>query len=382
MSDVQNMNTPVSRGTREVIPFTTDHYVVATAGMHPWQDAEAAGRLYETRGPAYSGFVDGELAVCAGVVILYPGLGEAWAVVTDLGRRHPLFVTRAVRRGLQQIIRDHRLRRVQADVVTAHTPALEWARAFGFRDESTMPLYGPHGEGFTRLAMFPPVPDRYERVDGLLHLHTGRGEFILDAETQRRLPVIAGGTGAEPALILAIVGAVAAVAGTGVAVYSAYQQSEAQAQAAKYNRQAALNEAAQAEDAAKAEANQQREQYRRIIGANRAAVGASGVEETGSPLLVMADNAAQAELNARMTEYAGQVRGTSARTQAELYRVTGANARTAGALSMAGTALTGAANLADRGYGYYRTSPRTVQGATSSNVLSPGGWTVGSGGYY
>lgn len=139
--------------------MTPADYVEATKGMFPWSDHRKSGEMYAKAGPCFAGFVDGELAAVAGVVLgLVPwgGVGEAWAVLTDLGRAHPLFVHRRVVRALKAIIREHNLHRVQATVLEPFTVGATWCEALGMVQEGRMPRYGPEGETMLRYAWVRP----------------------------------------------------------------------------------------------------------------------------------------------------------------------------------------------------------------------------------
>jgi hypothetical protein len=94
--------------------------------------------------------------------------------------------------------------------------------------------------------------------------------------------------------------------------------------AANYNAQSAMIETQSRENA-------QRAQAARQLGATRAAIGKSGATSEGTPLLVLAESAANAEIDALNTRQTGQ-------RQASLYRAQGANARKTGYIQ-AGTSL-------------------------------------------
>lgn len=138
-------------------------------------------------------------------------------------------------------------------------------------------------------------------------------------------------SGFEP-LLLAAKGAASAgwiapalsVVGTLVQAGAARSQGQAAQAAAEYNAQAALTEARSREAAQRAESD-------RRLGTIRANIGKSGATSEGTPLLVLAESAANAEIDALNTRYTGQQR-------ADVYRAGGANARRQGNI-MAGTSL-------------------------------------------
>ena len=120
-------------------------------------------------------------------------------------------------------------------------------------------------------------------------------------------------SGMEIALLGSIVGAVGAIQG-----------GKAENSAAQFNAQSARMEAESRENAQRAQAKQQ-------LGAIRAGVSKSGATMEGTPLAVLSESAANAEIDALNTRYSGQ-------REAALYEARGKNARTAGYMR-AGTSL-------------------------------------------
>lgn len=123
-----------------------------------------------------------------------------------------------------------------------------------------------------------------------------------------------------------------AVAGTLMAAGGARAQGQAAQAAANYNARSAEIEA-QSREAA------QRASSARELSAARAAIGKSGATMEGTPLMVLAESAANAEIDALNTRYTGQ-------RQASLYRAQGANARTQGNIGAGTSLLTGLSKLA------------------------------------
>lgn len=184
------------------------------------------------------------------------------------------------------------------------------------------------------------------------------GRLYIDCDG-RRVPVIAGGTGIET---VAIIVAVAAVAAAGVAAYSQYQQGQAQNAAQKYNAKVAENQALAARQQAEFAANQQRERSRRLIANERALYGTAGVDvSAGSPLLVVADSAKQAELDAQATLAGGAARSSGFEAQGTLDRFMGRQAVQAGNLGAGATLLSGAASGASAYARYSGTGPTVPQ---------------------
>lgn len=146
---------------------------------------------------------------------------------------------------------------------------------------------------------------------------------------------------------------IAAIATAAGAAYSAHSQN----QAGKYNAAVANENAKLAEGSAQdaiaqgeADVARYRTQIRALRGRQRAAIGSSNIELSGSPLDIMVDTATIGELdvqtirnNAARNAYGFRTQGLNFRAQAKLDRY-------AGRTGAIGTLLTGGAQA----YGLYR----------------------------
>ena len=152
----------------------------------------------------------------------------------------------------------------------------------------------------------------------------------------------APGTGAPGGLDIASMLPMFQGVSAAISAFGALQSGNAAKTAAKYN--AKINE--QNADLALADAADQarvleREQYLRT-GAIRAAQGASGGRQEGSVLDVIADVAAQGELEKQMILYRGQLKARGYRNAAQMDEYSGDTAKT-GSYLKAGTELLGGA---------------------------------------
>lgn len=132
--------------------------------------------------------------------------------------------------------------------------------------------------------------------------------------------------------VASIAGAAASVGGTVVSAIGQKKAGTAAQQAAEFNAQRALEESAIRE-------KQIREEARLTQATGRANVGASGIELSGSPLDVLAENARQYELSALIERRGGQL-------EAEAQRKAGKAAKTVANYGTAGTLLTGGVSAA------------------------------------
>ncbi len=134
-----------------IIPFKPEHLNKVSP-----QDAQSAvaryaasldAQMLDRPGMAFTA-VDGEHPVgCAGVVELWPGVGQAWAVLSEQALDHPVVLTRAAMRELPRICRDCGLGRVQASVADGHGAGARWLAFLGFEVEGLLLNYGPGGAG-------------------------------------------------------------------------------------------------------------------------------------------------------------------------------------------------------------------------------------------
>lgn len=137
----------------------------------------------------------------------------------------------------------------------------------------------------------------------------------------------AAGIGAGAGMALGSLGGIgSAIAGIGTLAQAgaAQAQGKAEAAAAEFNARSAEQEAASRE-------NLIRQESARRMGMIRSQIGKSGATSAGTPLLVLAESAANAEIDALNAQYTGQ-------RQAALYRAGGANAKAQGRV-MAGASL-------------------------------------------
>lgn len=104
------------------------------------------------RGMAITGFHNGEILACGGVMPLWKGVGEAWVVTSPLVEKCPFFFMRTVWRRLLTFISIMELERVQTTVDAEHEVSLKWVERMGFKQEGLMEKY-IGGRDFFRYAL-------------------------------------------------------------------------------------------------------------------------------------------------------------------------------------------------------------------------------------
>jgi hypothetical protein len=115
-------------------------------------DPLAVAKQYRDSGPAWTGLLDGQPMVCSGVVILWPGLAEGWALTSSLAAQYPLAFHRVIKHKLNELISANNLRRVQVAIPETHQVSCRWITHLGFNCEGIMPKYGPDGADYLRFA--------------------------------------------------------------------------------------------------------------------------------------------------------------------------------------------------------------------------------------
>mgnify|MGYP000874971371 CR=1 FL=1 len=149
--------------------------------------------------------------------------------------------------------------------------------------------------------------------------------------------------------------AIASLASGAIGAVGAIQSANASAAAAEYNARVqernmiiADQNRKQSIDTAEIAAGDKRRENRRVLASMRAAYGTSGLDMAGSPLDVLEDTALEQELDASRISYEGRVRGREGAIQmlglqegANLSRMEGDAAKTAGYIGAAGSLVGG-----------------------------------------
>lgn len=142
-----------------------------------------------------------------------------------------------------------------------------------------------------------------------------------------------------------------ALIGTGFAAAGSLQQGLAGKAAGDANADLARIEGEAAFDAGLANELAQRRETARLLGRQRAGFAKAGVGLEGSPLLVMAETAAEGELLAQRERHRGEVARTRAANEAAIAKAEGRAALVGGVLGAGASILTGASSLRGLGGG-------------------------------
>lgn len=114
--------------------------------------------------------------------------------------------------------------------------------------------------------------------------------------------------------------------GSMMSAQGAKQSGRAQQQAAEYNARIAENNATVSRQQAAADATLMAREARQRQGMIAAGYASAGVTPEGSPIDVLAQSAAEAQLDIETTKYKGEVRAIGYQNEANLQRFAGRNA--------------------------------------------------------
>lgn len=169
------------------------------------------------------------------------------------------------------------------------------------------------------------------------------------------------------------VGTAMAIASAAMAAASMVAQSQAAKKQSKFNAAVARNNAIIAKQKARAQEAAFRKKFAFFQGETATGFAKGGVVvNTGSPLEVLGDNAAEAELEALMIRYGGEIQADDFAAQAGASLAAGKGAFNSGMLAAGATILSGARK------GFKTDSPTGVKtgGQTAQAPTGPSQLTV------
>ena len=140
---------------------------------------------------------------------------------------------------------------------------------------------------------------------------------------------------------LVIIGIASLLVSAGSTVYSAQERKKTAAYTAKLAEEAGEESTAMAN----LEAERHRDKIRRLKSSQIASYAKSGVKLEGSPLEVLADTAAQADLDEMIIKHGGQVEANAYERKGMFARRAGKSAETAGYIKAGSSLLAGAYNI-------------------------------------
>lgn len=152
--------------------------------------------------------------------------------------------------------------------------------------------------------------------------------------------------GLSAAAIVGIIGVAVAAVGTGVSIYAATQQMEAQKKAQKFQEQARLNEAESQRQSAAYEEHQFRRRLAILTGQQSSIAAATNLDPSqGTPLSLQLDTARQGELEALNIRKTGAQSAAASELEARFARIRGSYASSQGSYGVLSSGLGGASSV-------------------------------------
>jgi hypothetical protein len=152
---------------------------------------------------------------------------------------------------------------------------------------------------------------------------------------------------------IAVASLAATAVGTGVQMYGQYQAGKTAEKIANRNAQVREEAARNSENETIENVRRMRRESRRNLARMRGRFAKAGVTAEGTPLEVLADQAAEFELQAADEYRQGTIYANRLRTQADMDRMEGASARRQSMYAMGSTLFSGIASMGGQ-YGNFK----------------------------
>lgn len=136
----------------KIVPFEEWHYYFFLAEMMPrrMQEIRRLEPYIKAEKDAMTWKVGEKVYVIGGVSEMWPGVGEAWVLVTEDALKKPIALTKVVRGFLNMA--KYKYWRIQATVEADFREGNRWMRSLGFSqetdDKTPMLGYGPNGRDY------------------------------------------------------------------------------------------------------------------------------------------------------------------------------------------------------------------------------------------
>lgn len=95
---------------------------------------------------------NGHIICCAGIVNMWPGVGEAWFIASDKIHSNARPFIRFAKNSMQKVADENDLWRVQAVCKADWPAAIKFVKFMGFETEGLMRKYGPEAMDYLRVA--------------------------------------------------------------------------------------------------------------------------------------------------------------------------------------------------------------------------------------
>lgn len=100
-------------------------------------------REREKNGMCLTGVVNDEVVACGGIDLMWKGVGEVWLMLSPETDKYPIGTYEIIRDGLDKLIKDNKLHRVQAWGRIGFDRAHTLFKHLGFKADGIAPKYTP-----------------------------------------------------------------------------------------------------------------------------------------------------------------------------------------------------------------------------------------------
>lgn len=118
-----------------LIPFQAEHLLAFQNRDTSVREELILGIKKERGGPAFTAVAGEFILGCGGVLLVWPGVGSAWMNLSEAVFLYRIWLTRTVKRALEDIMRAHNLHRLEAAVLANSERNRKWIESLGFRPE-------------------------------------------------------------------------------------------------------------------------------------------------------------------------------------------------------------------------------------------------------
>lgn len=133
----------------DVVPFKLEHIEMLAAPRVDFGEVEAFDNPSVF---AFTGMIGERVIGSAGAFLLWPGVGEAWALFSKMSLEEGRACFLTTRRRLHVFMQQGLLHRLQAAILVDDIQACRFARALDFKYEGEMPGYSADGATCVRYA--------------------------------------------------------------------------------------------------------------------------------------------------------------------------------------------------------------------------------------
>lgn len=140
----------------KLIPFKAEHIEQMNLrdyekdSMANYGDAFKNFKQMEKPGLSFTLIHKEKIIGCAGVAMIWKGVGEGWMMVSPLIYKYPITVYKLTKKHLEEIIIKHNMHRIQIICHEFFSAAHRWAKHLGFERESLLKQYGVDKSNFIR----------------------------------------------------------------------------------------------------------------------------------------------------------------------------------------------------------------------------------------